>query len=83
MEKGTRKLRRKRFWKKEMDGGHGFQMTPQKCKLLWEWGNVNGWQKKKKNVCAVRSERFAHLQEYSIPVCSADLLTVHSSVPMW
>jgi hypothetical protein len=24
MEKGTRKLRRKRFWKKEMDGGAWF-----------------------------------------------------------
>jgi len=73
-EEDTRKMRRKRFLKKEMDEGAWFPDDPQECKRLGlgvGWGGgmfVVG----KKKLCALRSERFAHLPAYSIPVCSAD-----------
>jgi len=73
-EEDTSKMKRKRFWKKGMVGGAWFPDDPTKAQTSGVggggWGTVYGWQKK---MCALRSERFAHLPTYSIPVCSSRL----------
>ena len=50
-----------------MDGGAWFPDDPTKAQTYGDWGG-GMFMIDKEKMCALRSERFAHLPEYSIPV---------------